>query len=105
MMEEDFSKLAALLREAEPSPDEAFVADVQWLIDLDIAFAKKRRAVVKRWGIDLGSVLAVGTIGYAIADNTPNHMAALPPMISVPLLAAAAVAGLWLSIRSPNLAG
>jgi hypothetical protein len=105
MTDEHFSELSALLREAEVQPDEAFVADVQWLIDLDIAYARQRRALIRRWVVDLGSALSVALIGYVIAENAPNTMAALPSIVSLPLLAAAAVAAVWLSTRSPNLVG
>jgi hypothetical protein len=103
-MEDDHSALTALLREEERPCDEAFVDDVNWLIGLDTDLAARRGDAVRRWSIDLGSALAVGAVGYAIADHAPGVALDSQAVLSIPLLIAAFVPALWLFTRSQSLA-
>lgn len=100
MMDQDLSDLVALLREAERPPDYAFVSDVEWLIELDLAFARRRRAMLRRWTADLGSACAVGCVAYVLASQAPSAQSALPMLFFAPLLAATAVPIIWLLARS-----
>lgn len=100
MMDEDLSDLVALLREEARSADEAFVSDVEWLIDLDLAFARRRRTALRRWSIDLGSACAVGGVAYVLASSAPTALDTLSMPFFAPLLAATAVPILWLLARS-----
>ncbi|MGK6318015.1 hypothetical protein [Sphingomonas sp. DT-204] len=99
-MDEDLSDLVALLREEERPADDAFVSDVEWLIELDLAFERRRRSTLRRWAVDLGSAGAVGCVAYVLANNAPAELGALSMMFSAPLLAATAVPVLWLLARS-----
>lgn len=102
MMEDDIPELVALLREEERPCDERFVADVDWLVGLDSAFARRRRASIRRWAIDAGSAVALAAVGYAIAGNAPSA-GAVPAMVSIPLLVAALVPAFWIVTKSQNL--
>ena len=105
MMDEDLSDLVALLHEEGRSADEAFVGDVEWLIELDLAFERQRRATLRRWAVDLGSACSVGCVAYFLANNAPVVPGALPMAIFAPLLAATAVPILWLLARSSTAPG
>jgi len=100
MMDQDLSDLVALLREEERPADDAFVSDVEWLIELDLAFERRRRATLRRWAVDLGSAGAVGCVAYVLANNGPAELITPPMMFSAPLVAATAVPILWLLARS-----
>ena len=100
MDEETLSDLAALLREEERPADDAFVSDMDWLIELDIAFAKRRRTTLRRWAIDLGSAGAIGCVAYILASDAPVEIGALSTTFLAPLLAATAVPVVWLLARS-----
>lgn len=100
MMEQDNPDLVALLREEERPADEAFVSDMDWLVELDVAFERRRRAALRRWAIDLGSAGVVGCVAYVLASNAPVLPGALPMTFLAPLLAATAVPVLWLLARS-----
>jgi hypothetical protein len=104
MMEGDISQLVALLREEERACDEGFVADVDWLIELDAAFATRRRSAIRRWAVDAGSAVAIAAIGYVIADNAQPGALALPAMVSTPLLIAALVPAFWIVTKAQSLA-
>jgi len=99
MMDEEFSDLAALLREPERPADEAFVNDMEWLIELDIAFERRRSATLRRWVVDLGSASAIGCVAFVLAGNASATHGA-PTMMLASLLAATAVPILWLLARS-----
>ena len=101
MMDEDLSDLITLLHAEEQPADDAFVSDVEWLIELDLAFGRRRRSTLRRWAIDLASAGAVGCVAYVLAANAPTEPGALPMMMfSAPLLAATAVPILWMLARS-----
>lgn len=104
MMEDDISELVVLLREEERACDEGFVADVDWLIELDATFAARRRAAIRRWAIDAGSAVAIAAVGYVIAGNAQGGALALPAMVSTPLLIAALVPAFWIATKSQSLA-
>jgi len=99
-MDESLTDLTVLLREDERPPDEKFVSEVEWLIDLDIRFERRRRAMLRRWLIDLGSACAVGAVAHMLARDIPTGLTDLPMIFSTPLLAATAVPILWLLARS-----
>jgi hypothetical protein len=103
-MEDNHSALIALLREEERPCDEAFVDDVDWLIGLDTDLAARRRDAVRRWSIDLGSAMAVGAVGYVIADNAPDLIFNIGAVVSIPLLIASVIPALWLFTRSQSAA-
>jgi hypothetical protein len=103
-MEDENSGLTVLLREEDRPCDEVFVDDVDWLIGLDIDLATRRRDAMRRWSIDLGSAVAVGAVGYVIADNAQGMAFDIPAVLSIPLLIAAFVPALWLFTRSQSLA-
>lgn len=103
-MEDDHPALTALLREEERPSDDAFVDDVDWLIDLETDLAARRRAAVRRWAIDLGSAMAIGAVGYVIADHAPGVALDIQAVWSIPLLIASFVPALWLFTRSQSLA-
>jgi hypothetical protein len=99
-MDQDLADLVALLRAEKRPADDAFVSDVEWLIELDLAFESRRRSTLRRWAVDLGSAGAVGCVAYVLASTATTELGALPMMFSAPLLAAAAVPVLWLLARS-----
>jgi hypothetical protein len=100
MMDEDFSDLVALLRVEERPADDAFVSDVEWLIELDSMFQRRGRATLRRWAVDLSSACAVGCVAYVLAGSASAVPGALPMTFFAPLLAATAVPSLWLLARS-----
>jgi len=100
-MDDDFSDLAALLRETDRPSDEAFVTDMEWLIRLDAAYAEQRRAMVRRWAVDAASAVAIALICYVIAA-TASGAPAPPQMLSLPLLAAAVVPAFWLLAKASS---
>jgi len=103
MMDEEFSDLAALLRYPKRPADEAFVNDIEWLIELDIAFERRRSATYRRWAVDLGSASAIGCVAFVLAGD-PSAAQGAAPMLLAPLLAATAVPILWLLARSSTSA-
>lgn len=103
-MQDNHSALTALLREEERPCDEAFVDDVDWLIGLDADLPARRRDAVRRWSIDLGSAMAVGAVGYVIADNATDMGLNIGAVLSIPLLIVSVVPALWLFTRSQSLA-
>lgn len=100
MMDVDLADLVALLREEERPADNAFVSDMDWLIELELAFANRRRATLRRWAIDLLCAGTVGCVAYVLANNAPVLPGALSMTLFAPLLAATAVPALWLLARS-----
>jgi len=94
-MDEKFCDLAALLRDTQRPADEAFVNDIEWLIELDIALERRRSATYRRWAVDLGSACAIGCVAFVLAGDASATQAA-PPMVLASLLAATAVPILWL---------
>lgn len=103
MTDEDNADLVALLREPGRPADDAFVRDVEWLIELDCAFLRRRRTAFWRWAVDLGSVGTVGGVAYVLAGNAPVDAGAWPTLFA-PLVAATAVPVLWLLARSSTSA-
>lgn len=100
MMDVDDADLVALFHEEERPADEAFVSDMDWLVELDLALENRRRATLRRWAIDLGSAGVVGCVAYVLASNAPVLPGTLPAALFAPLLAPTAVPGLWLLARS-----
>jgi hypothetical protein len=97
MTDDDLSRLAGLLSEADRAPDEGFVSDMAWLVELDIAFERRRQATLRRWAVDLGSALAIGGVVYVLAGQGPST--GTLPLLFMPLLAATVVPVLWLFAR------